>query len=226
MAIGVGTGLYTTSEVSRLTGLSRSRVRRWISGYKFKSHGSERRSGPVVLRDAADGDMVTFLDLVEILFVRAFLEHGVTMNEIRRASVKAIELYGGDHPFAVHRFETDGKEIFARISDKRSKRKRILGVVGGHLSFEEVVAPCFKQIDFRASGDAIRWWPLGKRAPVMLDPQIAFGAPVTKTAHVPTFAIGAALASGESPRRVAKWFEIPVRDVKAAGTLERHQIAA
>ncbi len=147
------------------------------------------------------------------------------MSHIRKASQKAMELFGKQHPFAVSRFETDGKKIFARVSPIGSQKRHVLGLVDGQSAFDKVISPFFKQIDYRESGDATRWWPLGKREPIFVDPQIAFGAPVTKTAHVPVSAINGALSAGESVARVAKWFEIPLKDVRAAAALERHMAA-
>ncbi|HEY6477924.1 MAG TPA: DUF433 domain-containing protein [Polyangia bacterium] len=219
MSIGVGTGIYRPREASRLTGLSVRRVKGWLHGY-------DRGAGPLIGRDPDDGPSLSFLDLIEILFVNSFLEHGVTMSHIREASRKAMDMAGGQtHPFAISRFETDGRKIFARLSATGSKKKHVVGLVDGQFAFDKAIAPFFKQIDYRASGDATRWWPLGKRAPILLDPNIAFGAPVTKTAHVPASAINGALSAGESATRVAKWFEIPLKDVRAAAALERQMAA-
>jgi uncharacterized protein (DUF433 family) len=219
MAIGVGTGIYTAQEASRLTGLSVRKVRGWVSGYE----GSDL--APIVARDKVDGPRLSFLDLIEILFVQSFLKHGVTMAHIREASRKAMELSGKAHPFAVSRFETDGRKIFATGKAPGSRKKSVFGLVDGQAAFHAVVSPLFKHIDYRASGDANRWWPLGKRKPILLDPEVAFGAPVTKTAHVPVFAISAALAAGQSAARVARWFDIPLNDVSAAAAFEQHTAA-
>jgi uncharacterized protein (DUF433 family) len=219
MGIGVGTGIYTPREAARLTGLSVRRVKGWLHGY---DHGA----GPLILRDVDDGPVLSFLDLIEILFVNSFLEHGVKMSHIRKAARKATDLAGRDHPFAIHRFETDGRTVFATLASKGAKRKkRVLGLVDGQFNFEKVVSPFFKQIDYRDSGDASRWWPMGKRKPILLDPEISFGAPVTETAHVPVFAINAALAAGQTATRVAEWFDIPLKDVRAAAAFEQHMAA-
>ena len=182
--------------------------------------------GPVVAREPNDGTSLAFLDLIEILFVKSFRKLGVPMSQIREASQRAVALYGSDHPFAVRRFETDGKTIFATRRAKGSRKKYAEEVVVGQSVFFKVISPFFKEIDYHDSGDASRWWPLGRKRPILVDPEIAFGAPVTKTAHVPVFAINAAIAAGESPGRVAKWFDIPLKDVRAAAALEQQQMAA
>jgi uncharacterized protein (DUF433 family) len=218
MSIGVGTGIYTPREASRLTGLSVQKVRGWLDGYP-------NRGAPLIHRDAADSTSLSFLDLIEIIFVKAFRSAGVKMSTIRRASKNAEELLGSYHPFAVSRFETDGRVIFARLDEKRSSKKHMVDIDLGQSVFERVVSPYLKQIDYHSSGSAIRWWPLGKGKPIFLDPKISFGVPVTKTANVPVYAISAALLAGETPRTVAKWFEIPLRDVKAAAALEQRMAA-
>jgi len=224
MAIGVGSGIYTPAEASRLTGLPVRKVRGWISGYR-RYDGTHRSGRPLVSRDPSDGPVLSFLDLIEILFVRSFLKYGVKMSHIRQVSRKAAEISGSHHPFAVSRFETDGKKIFARLVAKGSRKKHVLGLLDGQSEIDEAISPYFKQIDYRSSGDATRWWPLGKKAPVFLDPLVAFGAPVTKSGFVPVSAINGALSAGETPSRVAHWFDIPLRDVKAAAAFKQ-RIAA
>src|ERR1700722_19837437 len=145
MAIGVGTGIYTPREASRLTGLSVRRVRGWLYGY-------DQGAGPLIGRDTDDGPSLSILDLIEILFVNSFLEHGVTMSHIREASRKAMEMSGHKHPFAINRFETEGRKIFARLSPAvGSKKKHVVGLIDGQFVFEKAISPFFRQIDYRAA---------------------------------------------------------------------------
>jgi uncharacterized protein (DUF433 family) len=225
MSAGIGTGIYTPREVSRLAGLSSSRVTRWARGYSFRSSGSSRRSEPVIAREPDHTQSLNFLDLVEVLFVKSFLEHGVKMRTIRCAAEKAVELFGTHHPFAVKKFETDGRTVFARLEDRDKSHERILDIVRGQSEFLAVVSRYLKQIDYDYAGEASRWWPLGKSEPIVVDPKLSFGTPVTAAGHVPTFAIFGALTAGESAEKVADWYDIPVREVGAAKKFEQRMAA-
>jgi hypothetical protein len=41
------TGLYTIPEASRLTGVSRGRIRRWLRGYRYRSRNKSYTSLPL-----------------------------------------------------------------------------------------------------------------------------------------------------------------------------------
>jgi len=222
----VGTGIYTPREVARLTGLSVARVSRWVSGYSFKYKTELHHSAPLIASQDKAGSSLTFLDLIEVLFVKAFLEHGVKMWKIRQAAQEAKDEFGTHHPFAVRRFETDGCDIVARIASKGRATDCIVNVINGQTFFTEIISRYLKQIDYNDFGDAFRWWPLGKEAPVFVDPKFSFGTPLTKSGHVPTHAIHCALEAGDSAEDVARWFEIPLEEVRAAEMFHQQRMAA
>src|SRR5450631_329365 len=88
VSAGLGRGVYTGRETARLSGLRSERVTRWARGYSFSTpSGAKSSSPPIFAVDRpTDGPLaLSFLDLVEILFVRAFLDQGVSMHTIRRA---------------------------------------------------------------------------------------------------------------------------------------------
>jgi len=221
----IGTGIYTAREVARFAGLSPSRVVRWMSGYDFKARESVRHANSSIAREADHGPSLTFLDLIEVLFVKSFLEHGVKMRVIREAAQRAVDLFGTHHPFAIKRFETDGRDIFTRLVPKGRATDRMINVVDGQTMFTEVISLYLKQIEYDHLGDAAKWWPLGKAEPVLIDPKVSFGTPITAAGHVPTHAIHCALAAGDSESDVAKWFDIPIEEVRAAEKFQQRLAA-
>lgn len=221
----IGTGIYTPREVAAFAGISPSRLSRWIYGYTFETRGQARQSAPLVARERGDGPSLTFLDLVEVLFVKSFLDQGVKMKTIRLAAQKAVGLLGTHHPFAVQRFETDGRKIFAMLDHKDKAATTMLNVVDGQASFASIIARYMREIDYDKLGDAFRWWPLGKNEPVFADPKFSFGVPLTKSGHVPTRAIHCAIKAGDSPEDVARWFDIPLEEVCAAEKFQRRLAA-
>jgi len=74
-------GIYTPAEVARLIRLPRAKLQRWIKGYKYrlptKPDSPYRRKEPLVsptLPPLEGYTALTFLDLIELLFVKAFSE--------------------------------------------------------------------------------------------------------------------------------------------------------
>jgi len=231
----IGRGVYTAAEASRLTGISRGRIRRWIEGYTYVRRGNVRTSAPVLSRgpDAfpdAESMTISFRDLIEIMCVSGFLEAGVRWPRLRKAYEKAGEILGIDHPFATRRFLTDGYSVLLKVDDRF-----LLDLVSDQFSLFEMLRPYLKTdgLDF-ADEFAARWWPMGKRTPVFIDGRLSFGQPVV-TQGVPTLVLyNAYLAerrsrtgttTSDSTRQiidqktlayVANWYAIASRSVRAA----------
>jgi uncharacterized protein (DUF433 family) len=226
---GLERGVYTGREAAILTGLRTGRVTRWVRGYSFALAGGARRSSPPIFAAdrSTDGPLaLSFLDLVEILFVKAFLDQGVSMPTIRRAATEGSKLFKVQHPFCLKRFETDGRDIFASIA-RDVGEDAILNLVSQQTTFPKVIRPLFKQIDYDVVTEmAAVWWPRGRNVPVVLDPTRAFGTPIVARRGVPTHVLAGPVEAGDPPELVAKWFEVPVRDVQAAVEFERSLLAA
>ncbi|KKK48572.1 hypothetical protein LCGC14_3143770 [marine sediment metagenome] len=219
----VGTGIYTIPEAAHLMGTNVTRVRRWLLGYRFptKAPGGGH-SPPIFLPQLPQIDhhwAIGFLDLIELLFIKAFREQGVTLPTIRKAAKEAARRWNTTHPFCVKRFATDGRSIFATLQDETGE-DTLLELTRSQLCFRQFLNPYLKKLDYRGIGDVSRWWPLGKSAPVFLDPNISFGKPVIAQHNVPTEAICRALEADQTEREVADWFEIPIEAVRAAARFE------
>lgn len=219
-----GIGIYTPSEAARLVGLHPDRVRRWVDGYSYRHAGSSRRSAPLFARDMPmiDGRIaLSFLDLLEVLFVRAFLEQGVSLNTIRRAAEEASRVFGTSHPFTLKRFRTDGRRIFASFKDEKSVERLLELDHGGQLVLADVIETLLRQIEHDPETDqAMRWWPLGKDRLVFLDPARAMGAPIVKDHGVRTRVLYGACLAGESITAIAGWYEVSPQHVRDAISFE------
>jgi uncharacterized protein (DUF433 family) len=208
-------GVYAASEAARVAHLDVQRLRRLLAGYSFRAKGGKRRAPPVFPRDnAGSSAALTFDDLIEVLYVKGFRDHGVSMQEIRKVHDEARRELGGNHPFATKSFETDGRRIFRRfvhLGKERLEDARLKQQV------ERVVFdPLMKSIDHDAiTKDASTYWPMGHDGLVMLDPRYAFGEPVVSVAHVPTRVLYQA-SRNSSRQTVARWYRVSPEEVDAA----------
>ena len=111
---------YSITEAGRLTGLSRFRVSRWLQGYKFKyevAGGTEIREShreAVVQRTREKDTYVSFLDLVDMLYVKRLLDIGHHLPKIRKALDEARKRLGISH-FANSRFFADSSDVFLEM---------------------------------------------------------------------------------------------------------------
>jgi uncharacterized protein (DUF433 family) len=224
----VGIGVYTLPEAARLIGANTLRVRRWLEGYRFPRKYGPGESPPIFqpqLPVIGGHHAIGFLDLVELLFIKAFRDLEVPLPVIRKAAKKAARLWDTDHPFCLKQFLTDGRTIFSTIEDETGDRS-LLDLVKSQFAFSEVLQPFLKQLDYAQVGQGIdRWWPLGKKRPVFLDPLISFGRPVVSQGLVPTETLYHAVKANGSIAEVARWYDVRTSVVRAAIEFER-KIAA
>lgn len=218
----IGTGIYTIAEASRLTRVSPGRIRRWLRGYSFVSSGCERTSPPVWRPQLPVIDKALalgFLDLVEIRFVDAFLDHGVTWKTLRLAAARARDLVGSTHPFCTRSFKTDGRTVFADLYDEGGERA-LVDLAHNQQVFARILSPYLRNIEFDRE-EPVRWWPLGDRRRVVIDPARSFGQPIITDGGVPTAVIAQAVQASSSIAEVARWYEVDRRSVRDAIAFEK-----
>ena len=222
---------YSAAEAGRLVGVAPGRVRRWLSGYEYTDGVSVRGLPPVLRGRAEMGSYSSFLDLVDLLFVKRFLDHGVSLQKVRRALDEARAILGTPH-FARRTFFTDGATIFLRLQEEADKDgdkgAAILDLMsGGQWVIAPLIEQLAQQVDFdSAEGLASRWYPLGPEKPVVLDPKVSFGAPTIAGRGVKTLNVhDLFVAEGESLASVRTWWELTDAEIMAAVDFER-QLAA
>ena len=155
--------IYTIAEAARLCGFPQPQVRRWMSPRASKL-------GTIGL---------DFFDLIELRYVKAFVDAGVSWHVLRTAHERAAEILRVDHPFATKRFLTDGHTILTRTAEPA-----MLESLGDPRAFSRMVNRYLageEGLDFDAGGMAIRWWPMGKKRLVVIDPERSFGQPIVDT---------------------------------------------
>lgn len=221
----IGAGIYTVPEAARLTRVSAPRIRRWLKGYDYKTKKARQHAHPVwagQLDPIGSALAVGFRDLMEIRFVNAFLQAGVSWKTMRAAHVAAKEKLGADHPFCTHQFVTDGRAILLREAQLAGDTC-LLNITNDQREFEELVCPFLKELDF--DGGISRWWPLGKERLVVVDPVKNLGQPTVTRSGVPTRVLARSAKANGSLEEVARWFEVAPEEVQDAVDFE-HSLAA
>jgi uncharacterized protein (DUF433 family) len=221
-----GLGLYTFPEAARLAGVQPAELRRWLRGYNSGTGDTPRQHPPLWLSEIsnADVDGVSFLDLLEVRFVKAFRQLGISLQAIRIAAINAREILDSPYPFTCKRFRTDGKTIFAEAMSE-SGELDTLDLRRRQYVFTKVVEPSLRAgIEFGADERAARWYPIERSKAVVLDPNMAFGKPVVTDSSLRTDILyDAWLAEDKNKQRVARLYEVPVKAVETAIRFElRH----
>lgn len=221
------TGIYAVSDAARLSGVSAGRIRRWLRGYRYRSR-KKAYASPALWHgqwDPIDRNLALgFLDLIEILFVDAFLKAGVSWITLRQAREHAQELFKDSHPFCTNQFMTDGRGIFVKLL-RETGEPGLIDIVERQQVFAQIVSPFFKQLEFVDGHGLARWWPLGNTRMVVLDPTRNFGRPIVAKHGVPTEVLANAIRVTGSMSEVSRWYEVPERELKDAVEFEQHLAA-
>ena len=222
-----GLGLYTIPDVSRITGLPKYSIHRWLKGYGYKYKGehqySEKLWSPEL--DLID-DVVelSFKDLMELKYVQKFKKLGMNMRLIRYAKEYALEKYNTSYPFCTRRFVTDGTGFFEEIPNE-NKKKLMMNILNRQTEYNDIISFFAQQLEFE-DDQLTKWWPMSKERQVIIDPKRNFGHPIVVKEGILTDILSRAYyANGESYKVVSDWYEASEESVRDAVEYER-QLAA
>ena len=126
------------------------------------------------------------------------------------------------HPFALEGLMTSGKTLLKALGND------ILLELGtrGQTAFGKVLEPFCAGLDFdQASSLASRYFPLGRRHPIVVDPRCAFGRPVIEGTNLTTEAVMSLLRGGEAVENIAESFRVAPVAVLAAKAFEQQRAA-
>ncbi len=205
-----GRGIYTVSDAARLTGIPQPSIRRWLF------------TAPLWAPQAVisgDFSSLSFFDLMEVRFVYAFRQHGLSLQHIRQALAKARGLFNLDYPLSTLRFKTDGRKIFAEVlPDSTQAQRWLIEMPSGQHSFEFILRHLYEGLVWDESGQVQCWRPRKNR--VVLDPRRSFGEPIVDEEGVPTDVLARSYLAEQSVEAVAKWYEVDPASVKDAVEFE------
>jgi uncharacterized protein (DUF433 family) len=213
----IGYGIYSIPEASGLIGLPTSRIRRWLNGY---SDSNDNVYKPVLsseLPKIEGKQAISFHDLLELRFIKEFLDQGVSLTAVREASRLAAEILKVEsHPFITHAFMTDRKSILHSVD------KRMLNLNHGQYELEGIIKQSLFKGFIYSDNIATAWHPSQEEKSVILDPSYSLGKPINERTGIRTRAIFHAWSvEGEDSRAVASMFGLKSREISEAVQFEQ-----
>lgn len=217
----LGAGAYTLPDAARLLEIPLHKLRRWVRGVA-EFEGRHLPAGPFSSRAEGRDRNFDFYTLIELFTVAELRRLGLSMRTLRDARSELSQRYKVAHPFALRGLLTDGNRLLKELGDKSLLE---LGT-GGQASFAEVIKPFCQQIHFDSiSNLACRYFPLGRKGGIVVDPQHAFGRPVIEGTNLATETIATLLRGGESIDDVASEFRVERPFIEAAWEFEQRLAA-
>lgn len=211
---------YTVAEAARLAPTSSQTVWRWLRGSgDGQQDGAAHNSRPP---SPAGGKVpaVSFLELVEIVIVAGFRRDAggrrvPTLARIQRAHGYLSEKLGIQYPFASLDLLQRGGRVLHDFEQEDPGPGAFTVDVGNRHAFAGTVEDELRNIDYE-DGVACRWFPLGREAPIVIDPFIAAGFPTVAGTGVTVRTIQQRHKAGESAEFIAGDYEIDTKAVEQA----------
>ncbi|RXF69623.1 hypothetical protein EK403_18575 [Hansschlegelia zhihuaiae] len=198
-----------------------------MGGYTYRERGEEFAVPPLwtpQLQLIDDQLEIGFRDLVELRFVKKFLDAGLGLKTVRYCLRVAVACVNDPRPFSTRRFRTDGKTIFLQTIST-AEGEQLLDLKRRQFVFTKVIEQTFKDLDI--DDDVVsRWRPLSGKRSIVIDPARAFGAPIAADYGVPTVALAEATEAEGSVEAAAAAYEVPAAVVRDAVRFEQQLLDA
>ncbi|HEX7119279.1 MAG TPA: DUF433 domain-containing protein [Longimicrobiales bacterium] len=164
---------------------------------------------------------MTFLDLVELMFIQGLRDAGHSFPRIHEAHRVLSRLLETEHPFALKRAFSDPAGIYALL-EREDQGDLLIELKGaGQLAMWPTLHRYLKQLEFDIDDLAQRWYPAGPATPIVVDPRVSFGAPVVAGTRIETAAIAELYHGEDSVEEIAWLFDLEPAQVNAAIEFER-----
>ena len=215
--------LYSFADADYLANVSRGTAKRWLEGYTYSDTRGQRVVRPPVtpgVQRAEEQEIVSFTDLVEIAAIGRLKEMGFSLRMVREIVLNCQEILEVPRPLATLRFKTGGREVFVNREDvliEVGRKKRMQAWI-------QVLEPFLEELEY--AGELVaRWWPLGRSALVVIDPEYGFGFPVVERSGVRTEIILERFKAGDLNEQISADFNIEPLHVARALQFELQRAA-
>ncbi len=205
----LGVGLYSVTEAARLLQTPRRTLSRWVEGYVGALRSGPKRYRPVLERD--EQSLLSFGDLVELMYVRGFRRAGVGLEDLRRTAAKYRAEWETPYPLATKRFATDGRQLLIDLGGDWTN-----ALSGQRQLFFDAIGRQLIHVGDLAS----EWRPLGADRAVVLNPGRSFGKPIDDQSGTRTSVLASALETGEDAESVSWWYGTTPNGVRDAAEFE------
>lgn len=197
----VGRGVYPFAEASRLIAVPTAKLARWIS------ETSEARLWDHAFSSFEGVREISFLDLQQLRFVSALRAAGISLQSIRVALHHATDVFNSSTPFSTARLRTDGRSVFYEVA-KEQNEPELINLLNKQYAFSRILEPVLRDVEFDDEF-ASRWWPLGKKMGIVIDPMRNFGAPTDDVSGVTVADLASATRVEGSVSKVAALYDVP-----------------
>jgi len=215
----IGTGIYSIPDISLLLRLPKPKVRRWLADFwdtRFGEKYNNNYSWGTGINKATN-----FYTLIEFYVFYQLRELKVGTKAIFTAHDEMSRQLKTPYPFASAKVLTDGRKILYTLTDGTT----INADKSHQINLKEVIEAFCKKIEFSDNDLAEKYWPLGKKEQIVVDPHHQFGQPIIDQTNILAESIFNLYQAGETIDFLSRLYDIKERDIKAAISLFNQKAA-
>lgn len=203
----IGKGIYTISDLSEILKVSKSKVRYWLNTYVRDILPSI--TGHKYVFDEEKGLFVNFKSLLQLYVFIELKKRGHKKKDIIEMYKFIAKKYQTNYPFATKQILSVGSEILINGDSGLINYKF-------QLSFDKLLKDYIEKIDFDSHGNAIRFYPLGMKRSIVVDPEIQFGSPTIKGTRIDVRTIAECFEAGDSKKLISKAYNLKLKEINDA----------
>lgn len=207
--IELGNGIYTVPDLALILKLPGNKVRRWLLEF-YNQRLADNADG--YSRGEGRGRVTNFLTLIEFYVFYLLREQQIGVSKILQAHKNMSKKLNTKYPFASYRLLVNKKNILYGIDEETwvhaDKSNQII--------IHKLIETFFQKIDFSDNDLASRFWPLGKKNSIVVDPHHQFGQPVINGTNINATTVFSMYESGESTSTIGILYDLTEEQVNDA----------
>lgn len=214
--------LYSANEAARLLQIHPETLRRWLEG-------SERAGvyyPPVIREEPIGSDVVTWGEFVEAGFLRGYRNRSVSLQKMRPFIEKARAEFEVPYPLAAIKPKIDNKKLVYSLQKDSGLDPKLylVDAEDDQIRWAAPVEEFLEKVEFNPAGIVSRFFPMGTKVPIVIDPEVSFGVPQIR--GIRTELVAESVDAGEPIDMAARSWDLQSDEVEAALSWERSITAA
>jgi uncharacterized protein (DUF433 family) len=208
--IELGNGIYTISDLAAILNLPQTKVRRWLNEF-YNSRLGETYKGKYSSGEGRN-KVTNFYTLIEFYVFYLLREHDVSVKKIIAAHEHMANQLDTPYPFATSQIMTEGKNIFYTLPDGTT----MYADKSQQIVIKKAIESFCKKIHYSKDQLAQRYYPLGKKHHIVVDPHHQFGQPVIEGTNILADTIYSMYKAKEPMAVIANLYELSEQEVADA----------
>ena len=209
--------VLTVREAARQLHIPETTLVRWIEGWKGKG---DRRYPPVLREEPTGITDVTWGEMVEAQYLRAYRQNDISLQKLRPVIASLRAEYGTPYPLAHARpYIGTGPRLLLELQHKHhlsDELRMVYEADTGQLHLDPRIEAFLERVDFSNDDgrEAERLRPHGRTSPVVIDPHIKSGTATVR--GIRTEILAELAEAGMSLDEISVDYGLSAKHIKAA----------